>query len=134
MCLLDGIAGVGKLDTMKKSAEYWASSGFIFLRSICCGYLVTLLPLANKLDSTMFFYRMRAIRVFIVITTILAVQSTEPSIAHAYIDPNTGGYVFQILFPIISLIAAIYLFCKKQVLSLLAKFAGLFKKKRDGDF
>lgn len=34
--------------------------------------------------------------------------------AHAYVDPNTGGYVFQILFPILSGIAAIFLFFRDQ--------------------
>jgi len=34
--------------------------------------------------------------------------------ALAYVDPNTGGYVFQILFPILSGIAAIFLFFRDQ--------------------
>ena len=52
--------------------------------------------------------------------------------AYAYIDPNTGGYFFQILFPVISTVVAVYLFFKNQVMSFYAKLTGLFKKKKDG--
>jgi hypothetical protein len=51
-----------------------------------------------------------------------------PGTAFAYIDPNTGGYVFQILFPIISAITAVLLFFKKQAVSVLKKVAALFRK------
>jgi len=43
-----------------------------------------------------------------------------PKNAFAYIDPNTGGYVFQILFPIISAIAGILIFFKNGVKRLIA--------------
>lgn len=76
--------------------------------------------------------RLFFIRIFFSLTLMLTVQSVEPNAAHAYIDPNTGGYLFQILFPVISMIAAIYLFFKNQVISLFTKFTGLFKKKKDG--
>ncbi len=48
--------------------------------------------------------------------------------APAYIDPNTGGYVFQLLFPIISIIAFAYLFLKRQVKLLFGKIGFIFKK------
>jgi hypothetical protein len=38
-----------------------------------------------------------------------------PDTALAYIDPNTGGYVFQLLFPIVSAIGFAYFFLKKQI-------------------
>jgi hypothetical protein len=38
-----------------------------------------------------------------------------PSPALAYLDPNTGNLIFQILFPIITALATAYLFCKKAV-------------------
>ncbi len=47
--------------------------------------------------------------------------------ALAYIDPNTGGYVFQLLFPIISIIAFAYLFLKRQVKLLFARIISFFK-------
>ena len=56
-----------------------------------------------------------------------------PGTAHAYIDPNTGGYAFQVLFPIISAIVGIYLFFKNQAVSLGRKVVGLFRKKTDDE-
>ena len=47
--------------------------------------------------------------------------------AFAYVDPNTGGYVFQLLFPIISIIAFAYLFLKRQVKLLFARIISFFK-------
>ncbi len=38
-----------------------------------------------------------------------------PSTALAYIDPNTGNIIFQILFPIITAIVTGYLFCKNAI-------------------
>lgn len=38
-----------------------------------------------------------------------------PSSALAYIDPNTGNIIFQILFPIITAIVTGYLFCKNAI-------------------
>lgn len=38
-----------------------------------------------------------------------------PSSALAYIDPNTGNIVFQILFPIITAVVTGYLFCKNAI-------------------
>src|SRR5690349_11304337 len=72
-------------------------------------------------------------RLLYVSALVLIAQSVEPSSAYAYIDPNTGGYLFQILFPVISMVAAVYLFFKNQVISIFAKFTGLFKKTKDGD-
>jgi hypothetical protein len=38
-----------------------------------------------------------------------------PSTALAYVDPNTGNLIFQILFPIITAIVTGYLFCKSAI-------------------
>ena len=35
--------------------------------------------------------------------------------AHAYVDPNTGGYVFQLLYPIFVAIGIGYFFLKRQI-------------------
>lgn len=40
--------------------------------------------------------------------------------AFAYIDPNTGGYIFQLLFPILSAIVGILLFFKNSVKNIFA--------------
>jgi uncharacterized RDD family membrane protein YckC len=53
-----------------------------------------------------------------------------PVTAHAYIDPNTGGYAFQLLFPIISAIVGIYLFFKNQAAAIGKKILRLFKRNR----
>lgn len=87
--------------------------------------------------QSIFFYNMGCVsvarrslimRIFISLTFMLIAQSVKPNLAHAYIDPNTGGYLFQILFPVISMIAAIYLFFKNQIISLFLKIIGLLKK------
>jgi len=55
-------------------------------------------------------------------------QIIYPSTVFAYIDPNTGGYVFQILFPIISAITAVLLFFKNQAVSVIKRVIALVKK------
>lgn len=47
--------------------------------------------------------------------------------ASAYVDPNTGGFIFQLLFPIVSVAAFVYLFLKRQVKLLLGKMVSFFK-------
>lgn len=52
-----------------------------------------------------------------------------PKYAFAYIDPNTGGYVFQVLFPLVSVVLAGYVFCrdktKKIIASIWHRISGL---------
>lgn len=48
-----------------------------------------------------------------------------PASSFAYIDPNTGGYVFQMLLPIVSAIAAAFLFFKRQVFAFFSKIKNL---------
>ncbi len=61
----------------------------------------------------------------------MLVITLVPAIAFAYVDPNTGGYVFQVLFPVLSAVAACFVFFKKQVSALLRKIARLFSRKSD---
>ena len=56
--------------------------------------------------------KIRNLLLFVFLTVAL-VGFAERS--EAYVDPNTGGYVFQILFPILSAIAAMWLFFKNQM-------------------
>lgn len=51
-----------------------------------------------------------------------------PSNAFAYIDPNAGGYIFQALFPILTAVAAGYLFFKNGIKKAFAGVVGFFKK------
>lgn len=53
--------------------------------------------------------------------------SLYPSINYAYVDLNTGGYVFQMLFPIISGIVTVYLLFKEQTKKLFLSALGLLK-------
>jgi hypothetical protein len=46
--------------------------------------------------------------------------------ASAYIDPSTGGYIFQILFPVISAIAGALMFFNKRLKSLFSYIRSLF--------
>ncbi len=46
-----------------------------------------------------------------------------PAAAHAYIDPNTGGYVFQALFPIVSAIIGWYVFFRENMKKVLGALA-----------
>jgi hypothetical protein len=54
-----------------------------------------------------------------------------PANAFAYIDPNTGGYVFQVLFPLVSAVLAGFVFFRDKVKKLLGSFtsriSGIFK-------
>ena len=60
---------------------------------------------------------------------VLFVTLWYPVEGYAYVDPNTGGYIFQLLFPILSILAAIYLFFKNQVKRIFASLIGLFRKR-----
>ena len=59
---------------------------------------------------------------------LLASIAVFPRDAFAYIDPNTGGYVFQVLFPVISVIIAWYVFfrdkLRKVVGSIVSRISG----------
>jgi hypothetical protein len=61
-----------------------------------------------------------------------------PSSALAYIDPNTGNIIFQILFPIITAVVTGCLFCKNAIrrkLNSLKAFLGAkFYKNKPSDY
>ena len=65
----------------------------------------------------------------LLVETILLLLSFWVQDAHAYIDPNTGGYVFQWLFPIFSAIAAFFMFFRTAARKL---FVRIFTKKGNG--
>jgi hypothetical protein len=46
---------------------------------------------------------------------ILLVSLSLTTPAHAYVDPNSGGLVFQLVTPILALIAASLTFAKRQI-------------------
>jgi hypothetical protein len=65
-----------------------------------------------------------AIIVALLTISFITINATD---AFAYIDPNTGGYVFQLLFPIISVIGFAYLFLKRQIKLLFARIISFIK-------
>ena len=48
-------------------------------------------------------------------TSLLLVVLLTPLPALAYIDPNTGGMIFQILAPILAMITSAWLFMKDRI-------------------
>lgn len=48
--------------------------------------------------------------------------------AFAYIDPNTGGYLFQLLAPLVALAMSAWMFFAKQVRSVWQAFVSLFTR------
>lgn len=48
--------------------------------------------------------------------------------AHAYVDPNTGGYIFQLFYPIFVAIGISYFFLKRQIKQLCLSFLNLIRK------
>ena len=58
---------------------------------------------------------------------VISFAISNASEAFAYVDPNTGGYVFQLVFPIISIIGFAYLFFKRQIKLLFAGISSLSK-------
>jgi hypothetical protein len=53
----------------------------------------------------------------------------RPATALAYLDPNTGNIIFQILFPIITAVATGYLFCKNAIRRKINALKDRFKAK-----
>ena len=59
---------------------------------------------------------------------LLAAFAVFPGGAHAYIDPNTGGYVFQALFPVVSVILGWYVFFRENMKKVLGGLASRIRK------
>jgi len=62
-----------------------------------------------------------------IVLSVLCLGIVYPLPVFAYVDPGTGGYVFQILFPIITALTAGYLFLKDRIKALLSKFTALLR-------
>lgn len=57
---------------------------------------------------------------FIVFLSVL----TLPSVAWAYIDPNTGGMIFQMLAPILAAIAGAWVMAKDYIKRIFFRLIG----------
>lgn len=51
-----------------------------------------------------------------------------PVFAYAYIDPNAGGFLFQILTPVFIAIVACWAFLKHKLKALWTRMTALFRK------
>jgi hypothetical protein len=76
---------------------------------------------------TMFLVHLQVGWLLMVLLIVLGL----PGQADAYVDPNTGGYIFQILFPIVSAIVAAFLFFKSQIVNMWKKVVGRVRRPKD---
>ena len=60
----------------------------------------------------------------------LAALCFAPAPALAYIDPNTGGLLFQILAPLTAIVASAWLLAKEKFAALLTKLVGLVRRRK----
>ena len=59
----------------------------------------------------------------IILTLLLSAKE-----ALAYVDSNTGGYIFQLLYPVFMAVGIGYLFLKRQIKQLLLSFINFIRK------
>ena len=65
--------------------------------------------------------------IFLVVVFVLEAVLGFPARAGAYTDPNLGNLVFQILFPIITVLSTGYLLCKKYIKRKVTSLINLLK-------
>lgn len=62
-------------------------------------------------------------------TSLIAINLViMPSMAWAYIDPNASGFLFQLLFPIITAIGAAFIFLRQKVWEMFKGIAKLWRE------
>lgn len=72
----------------------------------------------------------RLLRVFSPVAfAIIALQLSHPSPAWAYTDPNTANFIFQLLFPVITVLGTGFLLFKNYIRRKINSFKQLFRKK-----
>lgn len=49
----------------------------------------------------------------------------QPQLANAYIDPNTGGLIFQLVAPLLAMIASAWLMARDAIRSMWRRAVGL---------
>jgi uncharacterized RDD family membrane protein YckC len=74
---------------------------------------------------------------FKVVVLVLSLLLLIPAPAAAYIDPNTGNLIYQILFPIITVLVTGFLFLKnairRKLSSLKKRLSDKFQDKNQND-
>jgi len=61
--------------------------------------------------------------------TAMALVGALAGAAHAYSDPNLGGLIYQLLFPIITVVSIAYLTLKKKINNFIVRIIGFIKDK-----
>jgi hypothetical protein len=51
--------------------------------------------------------------------------------AFAYIDPNTGGFIFQLLAPLVAIALTVWMFFSNQAKAIWRSFCSMFRRKID---
>jgi len=51
----------------------------------------------------------------------IAALLLAPSVSHAYVDPNAGGQLFQLLTPLLTAVIACWIFLRRWLANLLHK-------------
>lgn len=65
------------------------------------------------------------------LVTVLAVLFVvQPQVAAAYIDPNTGGLLFQLLAPLLAMITSAWLLARDYIM---ASWRRLWRRGREAD-
>lgn len=82
----------------------------------------------QKFSAFLQNYRVTAALRFALITCGLLIATTD--IANAYIDPNTGGLLFQILAPVFAVVASIWVIAKEKVSKLFKRCIDFFVPNR----
>jgi hypothetical protein len=62
-----------------------------------------------------------------IVLLALALLVFDPQEAHAYLDPNIGGWLYQLLFPLLIAIAGAWAVLRHKISEF---FSALFKKLR----
>lgn len=66
----------------------------------------------------------------LILVYALEILLAFPTPASAYTDPNIGNLVFQILFPIITVLSTAYLFCRNFIKRKINSWKNRFKEGR----
>jgi hypothetical protein len=82
----------------------------------------------RETSSAKVYHRLGKIKTILIILLTSSFWVANAVDAFAYVDPNTGGYVFQLLFPVLSAAGLAYLFLKRQIKLLCVRIYSFVKR------
>ena len=65
------------------------------------------------------------------VAVIVLAALLQPRAAHAYIDPNAGGWLFQMLMPVFTVVAAGWLLLRRWLAQQLRRLLNLLARAGD---